>query len=163
MNNPQRKQTGKKNHTHESPNKMCSVNTISSTTITQIMRQLQYKKTGTQVHTPSHTPKHAHNRTHTGNGFTISLQTRKRPFVLFRKCYRNSLLRRNLTFQIQSNGWYTPHGEKLQGITQSALEFRAFQQQLLHQINKTKWPLQMKGVTCRSNRRLCRERNLTGI
>lgn len=52
----------------------------------------------------THTHKHAHNRTHTGNGFTISLQTRKRPFVLFRKCYRNSLLRRNLTFQIQSNG-----------------------------------------------------------
>lgn len=35
---------------------------------------------------------------------------------------------------------------------QSALEFRAFQQQLQHITNKTKWPLRMKGVTCSSNK-----------
>lgn len=53
MNNPQLEQTGK-NHTHESPNKMCSVNTISSTTITQTMRQLQYKRPARRC-APPHT------------------------------------------------------------------------------------------------------------
>lgn len=163
MNNPQLKQTGKKNHTHESPNKMCSVNTISSTTITQTMRQLQYKRPARRCappHTLTTTPTTEHTQ-ETG----LQSHYRQGKDLLF--CLENAIetaLTEGIDFSNRVMAG-THHMVKSCRVLhrQSALEFRAFQQQLQHITNKTKWPLRMKGVTCSSNKRVFRQRNLTGI
>lgn len=110
MNNPQLKQTGKKkNHTHQSPNK-CAQNVLCYHN-----QQCNHHSTHEVVtvqkdwHTsaPTHTQPCPPQNTHGKWVYKLITDKEKTFFVvvLFRKCYRDSFNRRNLTFQIQRNSW----------------------------------------------------------
>lgn len=89
MNNLQLKQTGKKNHTHESPN--VNVNTISRQPSPN-HRKLQYKRPCTQVRTPhTHSQPRPLQRIHRKRRLTISLQTRKRSLFCLENAIKTAL------------------------------------------------------------------------